>query len=81
MVALDCLGGRASTRVRAALLVPGHPRGQGRVSNPPLRCRAHFALRVGVVNWSAGCWQIYMFVGSGVAPSLGRLGRLLPLHP
>ena len=35
----------------------------------------------GAFNWSAGCWQIYMLIGQGVAPSLGRLGRLLPLHP
>ena len=28
-----------------------------------------------------GCGQIHMLVGSGVAPSLGRRGRLLPLHP
>ena len=28
-----------------------------------------------------GCGQIHMLVGSGVAPSLGRLGRLIPLHP
>ena len=27
------------------------------------------------------CWQIYVLVGSGVASSLGRLERLIPLHP